>query len=536
MEKVQNEKRGKKIVAEGLSSPEKCSVRSEENVKSRLEGKEGEVIRSRAKRLMYMGVMFFASWLITGAEFIFETYPFSIALVCAANTFYIPISLGFILGYIFSDMGSGYLFAYIAIFAVKLIMSYMPMPIADRELEAVDDGIDEGRKTDLLEDGGSFIEKRGLLDRILLAFKIQNYSIKAENNREKVIMSAAFAGIGGFVAGLFDLIVNSFSFYSLYGLMLLTLLCPILAHLLFGIARAGDEVSNIKLCAAILTLMVICVYSSGEIMVLGMMLKPMLSVCFTLAASHRKGPLSGCLTALLCGAVFSPLYLPLIFLCAIIYCFVKEFKMSAAIAAVCGAIVLYCYYFGKADGLVSMLTPMLLGVPLFLLSVRFLEFTHPIAQRDNAADNIYFQKAIIEKDKNCAVSSRIYAISDAFSSLSKTFYELSDSFHRPESLPLRDITDESFTCVCDGCRHREVCHGADYSELLDANSKITSALHSKGIVEKADIPDKFRARCIRIDRIVSTVNELCAKYTEQMIKGKNFGVRVKLSRRSLGFA
>lgn len=530
---VKKQRRGKmdkcnvKSVEDGITpqkerrdEKEKCRAERKENAQSRLDGKNGEVIRKRAKRLMYMTVIFFASWLIAGAEFGFEAYPFGIALICAANTFYIPISAGFILGYILSDMGRGYLFSYIAIFAVKFVLSYLPVTIADRELDTVKNE-NNASSSDLLEGGENASSKRGVVNVLMSAFKITYVSERNRNNREKMILSVCFAAIGGFVAGLFGLIENDFSFYSLYGLLFLVAACPVLAYLLFGIANKGEGVSDIKLCVAILTLMVICVFSSGDKTVFGMMLKPMLAVCFTLVASHRRGVLSGCLTGLLCGGVFSLLYLPLLLLCAPVYCFIKEFKMSAAIAAVCGAVLLYCYYFGKTDGLVSMLTPMLLGVPLFLVSVRFLEFADPKVSRSVANENMYFTEAIIEKNKNCAVSNRIYALSDAFSSLSKTFYELSDSFHRPEFLHLRDITDESFICVCDGCRHYDVCHGSEYSGMLDANSKITAALHSKGIVEKSDLPDKFISVCIRADRVVNTANDLCAKHTEKMIKGQN---------------
>lgn len=502
-----------------------CNAQGQEkqkkSVKERFEGKEGELIRSRAKKLGCIAVLFFASWLITGAELAFSTYPLGIALICSANTFYLPISFGFILGYLFSDMERGYLFAYIAIFAVKFVMSFLPMQIADRELEQAADG----QKTDCdrkkLEGGDITVKKRKISDIVMSAFQIMPDGKKSQSYREKLVLCVCFAAIGGFVAGLFDLLENNFSFYSLYGLLFLTFVCPIFAYLFFGVANKDERVSDIKLCVAILALMVVSVFASGEKTVFGMMIKPILSVCFTLVVSHRRGILAGCANAILCGVVFSPLYLPLLLLCVLLYCFIREFKMSAAVASVCGAVLLYCYYFGKADGLVSMLTPMLIGVPIFLLTVRFLEFTDPQVKKASASDNMYFTEAIIEKDKNCAVSSKIFALSDAFSSLSKTFYELSDSFHRPESLRLRDITDECFECVCEGCRHYDVCHGADYSHILDANAKITAALHAKGVVEKNDLTDKFQAKCIRAERIISTVNDLCAKYTEQIIKGQN---------------
>ena len=488
-------------------------------VKEHLEGKEGEMIRARAKRLGVITALFLASWIITGAESVLEAYPFSIALISAANTFYIPISLGFILGYIFSEMGSGYLFAHIAIFAVKFVMSYMPMPIADRELQVVENN--DKQEAGLLDSGDRRIAKKGKLEKILALLGIQGDGKKSRDGGERIMLCVAFGGIGGFVAGLFDLILNNFSFYSLYGLLFLTFICPCLAYLFYGVAQKSEGVSELKKCVAVLSLMTVVIFSAGEMTVFGIMLKPMLAISFTLTVSHKRGAVAGCIAAILSGIIISPLYLPLFILISPLYCFLREFKMSVGVAAVCTAILLYCYYFGKTDGLVSMLTPMLLGVPVFIVVLKFLEFIIPKSSKINAAEDIYFTEAIIEKDKNMAVKEKIHALSDAFDSLSKTFYELSDVFHRPGSLRLRDITDESFICVCEGCRHFDVCHGADYSHILDANAKITAALHSRGVVERSDIGEDFASRCIRADKIIEKVNQLCAKYTEQMIKGQN---------------
>ena len=487
-----------------------------------IEGRYGhesaEKIRKRAKKILTFCVFFISSWLISSREGLFATYPFGIVFISAAWSNYVAVGMGVLFSYLFSDMEIAYLFSYITVAAVRIVMIFSPMPVSERNLEKVDCG--DKTKRDAIE--GSVDKKRGILGTILYLYNIEADNRSAhskELSRQRDIFSVLFSAVGGFVAGLFDLIANDFSFYSLYGCLFMTLACPMLAYLLSGGIRRAGKVNNFRFNLGVGTLVTLLVFASDEKMFFGMMMTPIISMAALLFACERKGITFGLTAATVIGLVFSPPYVPLFLICAIIYCMLIKIKKSAAVAGVCGAVVLYSYYLASTDGIVSILTPMLFGIPVFLVAERFVHFIDPKSKIERGEYKSYFTEAVIEKDKNTAVRSKIHALSDAFSSLSKTFYELSDIFHRPDALHLRDITDEAFSSVCTGCRNREVCYGSHYNRILEANAKITSTLHTKGYARREDI-DTPIDWCIRCDRIFSRVNDLCSKYTEELIKNQ----------------
>lgn len=490
-------------------------------LKERLSGEQGAKIRARAEMMGKGAIAFFLALLLTSRECMLSTYPLGIAFACSIGGYYIPAFAGSLIGYITGGAGRGYLFSCIAVIAARAVMSYAPMRSAEREVAEVRDDDTEREKI-----SGEIKKGSGVI-----AFILRNLGIRggidtdgAVLYKDKIIPRVVFAAVGGFVAGLFDLVENDLSYYSLYGLLLLCIICPILTYLFCGVFEKDKSVNDARIYVATLSLMVAAVFAAKEKTALGMMLAPMLTVCFALMVTHTRGVFSGCLCALIICTPFSFLYAPLIFLCAVLYALILPVRKSAALATVCAVIVLYCYYFGRTDGLVSVLTPMLFGIPVFLVCERYMELVSAKGQDSESSSPEFFTEAVIEQNKNRAISGRIYALSDAFSSLSKRFYELSDVFHRPDVLHLRDITDESFLSVCDTCRNREICYGADYNRLLDAQAKITSALHTKGYCEPSDIGDRLFSTCIRRERIISEVNSLCAKYTEKIIKGQNTGV------------
>ena len=501
------------------SKEEKTAGKRVGVVENRYGAESAQKIRERAKRISLFAAFFISSWMIASSEGLFSTYPFGIALISAAWGHYLPIGAGVLLSYIFSDMESGYLFAYLTVAAIRIVMAFSPMPIAERSLRVADENRYEKREA--IEDGKK--EKRGFIFSIMSAYNISFDSRDGygkEVSRQNDIFSILFAAVGGFVGGLFDLISNDFSFYSLYGCLFMTLFCPIIAYLISGGMRAAENTSNLRLNIGVGTLATLFLLSADEKMFFGMMLSPIVAMALLLFAADRKGIAYSLTAAVVIGLAFSLPYMPLFLICAIIYCVLVKIKRGAAIAGVCGAVVLYSYYLASVDGIVSILTPMLLGIPIFLVVERIVSFIDPKSKKEVSANNSYFTEAVIEKDKNIAVRSKIHALSDAFSSLSKTFYELSDIFHRPDALHLRDITDEAFSSVCAGCRNHDVCYGSHYNRILDANAKITSALHTKGYVAREDI-EPSPTWCIRCDRIILRVNDLCSKYTEELIKNQN---------------
>jgi stage II sporulation protein E len=130
---------------------------------------------------------------------------------------------------------------------------------------------------------------------------------------------------------------------------------------------------------------------------------------------------------------------------------------------------------------------------------------------------------VTEKTKNEAVRERLCALSEAFASLSDTFYKLSDRFRRPDMLGIKQITESTFESGCEGCRNRDLCWGAQYSDTLEAVRCITAQLHTKGVADSSCLPDSFSQRCVRREGILGEVNARLSEMTEKIIKGERVG-------------
>ena len=269
-----------------------------------------------------------------------------------------------------------------------------------------------------------------------------------------------------------------------------------------------------------LTVALLCVLGASDRSVLGMPMAPFVAMLITLWVSSGRGVLFGGAVAVACGLVLDIKYAPLLLLSAILFCLVSAVKRNAGLAAVCAAVVVWCYYIGGENGLVKVLPPMLLSIPCYMIADKYREMmTSPYKRASELSNGLYFAEAVTEKTKNEAVKDKLESLSEAFSSLSENFYKLSDRFRRPDVLGIKKIAEESFEATCAGCRNRELCYGAEYSDTLETMGAITSRLHVKGIVGKEDFSERFLSRCIRRDALEEKLNSDIARSTENIIKG-----------------
>ena len=509
------------------------------NLTDRLKQKQADEVRSRVIRAVSAGMLFLTSYVLGGAEFFFGTFPLGIALLCATGIYLVPISGGLLLGFVTGKVEVEYVFAYLCVLLVRFIISYAPNIHAKAQDGAKSGGKDKAdfymaREHGKQIEGQTSAGKNG--SRVLLSiekfFGIKHREKDGENPDdgrifcENIMFRMLCAGVGGFVAGLFGLIESDFSYYNLYGAFFLILLCPIAVLLFSGLSDRDAVPGGWSNTVAVGTAIAAATYASREIELFGMSMQPMLAMLFVLCVSSRRRLPLGIMCALICGALFNVKYIPLLVISSVLLCLISPLKKSAGLAAVCAAIVTWCYYFGSTSGLVGVLPPMLLSIPVFIVIDKYFDFAYPnqAPVSYNASDGIYFAAAVTEKNKSEAVKDKLNSLSDAFSSLSQTFYRLSDRFRRPDILGLKKITEDSFSKVCEGCRNRDVCRGADYSKTLEAERCITSGLHTKGYVELKDLPDNFVKCCMRIDKVIDDVNASCAEVTERIIRSEKIGV------------
>ena len=481
-------------------------------VKSKLSEKGEREVRLRLQRIVRFLAVVATAYLLSGSKIYFGVYPMALALICSSGRHIPAVAIGIALsilggappiyGYICIAM----LFARVLIVLVPMITSDISAPGREKSKEiikynpeAVESVQDEknGEKSD-----GYIINGLG--------------KIFGEKLYVRVLLSA----VGGSVCGLILLLGGGFSFYNACATLLLTVASPIFTLALSGVfGESGGEKSKL----AVVSLGVIfffCVYGARGQAVLGMPLAPCIATALTLYVCSLKGMLWGALAGIVSSVAFDVYYLPLLLISAVVFCLISAVKRNAGIAAVCGLALLWCYYIGGAQGLIGVLPPMLLAIPIYMLADKYREMmSAPYKNRGAAEDGLYFATAVTEQDKNAAVKERLSVLSDTFTSLSETFYKLSHRFRRSDTLGIRRITDSSFERICEGCRERERCWGSEMPRTLEAVKHVSAGLHGKGSVSEKDLPDDFLKSCPRCDKLINEINERTRAATENMING-----------------
>lgn len=474
-------------------------------VKSKLSEKGEREVRKRLGLIVRFMLTVGASYLLSTVELPFSTFPIVIALVCSSRRHIPAVVTGVALS-LFSGTPTIYAYVSVAVLFIRVLSVLLPIIFSDgffssrtksRELIP--------HKSDALDEKRDEREENYIVEAISRVFCERLYS------------RALSAAVGGAICGVVLLFGSGFSLYSALATLVLTVGAPVAALALGGALGEGEEGCRYRaISLGIIFLLAVC--GAADKSVLGMPLAPCIAVVLTLYVCSGSGILWGLATAIVCGVALDLTYLPLLVLSAVVFCLVSAVRRNAGIAVVSGMILLWCYYIGGTAGLVSVLPPMLLAIPIYMLADKYREMMNaPFGRAD--AGGIYFAEAVTEQNKNAAVKERLSVLSDTFSSLSETFFKLSNRFRRSDLLGIRRIADSSFEMVCEGCRERERCWGADIDVTLEAVKCVSSELHNNGSLSYEALPEAFKASCKRCERLVSEINDATREATERMISG-----------------
>ena len=466
-------------------------------------------VRKRLTRVITFLLTASAAYLLGGLEAFFGTFPVAMALFCADREYLLAILAGTAAATLTGDLPLLYALCCLVILLLRVLAAVVPQlfqrPAREESEVSLIPYNPYGVEVSDGETAEDSCEKASASsDCLSPIFK------------ESRITKLLCAAVGGFLCGLCLLIGGSFSFYSLYAALLLTVGVPAAALLVGGFSEGSKPFSRFLSVASVMGL---CVLSAADRTVLGMPMAPFLAMLLTLSVTADKGFWTGALIGLLCGAAFDWIYIPLLILSAILLCLISPLKKNAGVAAVCGLIVVWCYYIGGENGLLKVLPPMLLSLPVYMLVEKYREMMRAPYGRAGLSDGLYFAEAVTEKSKNALAKERLAALSETFDSLSESFFKLSDRFRRSDALDLKQITDDAFEITCRDCKNREVCYGAAYGETLDAVKRVTAALHGKGVCSAEDLSAEFVYRCVRTDKLISELNRRISESTARIIKG-----------------
>ena len=491
------------------------------NILQKLREKDEIEVRARLSALVELLLTAAIAYLAGGARLFFGTYPVCIALLCSDRRRLLPISIGLGLLAITGRLPEVYIFTSVAVPLVRILVTYVPIMLEDSKREGQ-------ASTALIAYNPHLPEASGRTGGQGAAVKhgSQSNTKKKESVKlfcESIGAKCLSALISGLICGIFLLIRSDFSFYSLYATLTLMLSCPLLTVTFAGLLGEKRQSNRIHSLISVGTISALCVFASHSMSIIGMPMSPFLAMLITLYITSSQGILPGAAIATICGLAFDPIHTPLFIICAILFFLISALKRNAGLAVVCAAIVVWCYYIGGSQGLIGVLPPTLLALPVYMLADKYREMIiAPFDKSAVIAGGVYFAEAVTEKNKNAAVRERLGALSEAFSVLSENFYKLSDRRRRPDALGIKKLCEASFEKHCEGCQRRDMCWGDEYESTLDAIKSAAGALHKKGEVSAGDISG-FEERCIRSKRIINHLNSSLSHATESVIKDDKLG-------------
>ncbi len=481
----------------------------------RLRDRDEFEVRARLRSFVDLALTVAVGYMLGGAELPFSTFPICISLLCSSRKRLLPISLGLLILALCGALPEIYIFTCIATPLLRVLLTFMPIVLAEikesrgeteRSLIKYNPKLPEKK-----EIHGSDTEEGELRAGMSLLFE------------EKLSLRVMAAALGGLLSGILVLIELDFSFYALWGTLLSVAVCPT-AVLFFSARLGGVERGKLQVMLSLLSMGALAVFAARNMTVIGMPMSPFLAMLLTLCLTSVHGILPGCVGAMIFGLVFEPIYMPLLLICALLFFLVSAVRRGAGLAVVCAAVVVWCYYLGGTHGLVSVLPPMLLAIPVFMLADKYREIIYAPYSREAAmAGGLYFAEAVTEKSKNDAVRERLGALSEVFSALSETFYKLSDKRRRPDALGLKRICEDAFDSVCRSCPEHEVCYGSQYHTVLDTIGRMVVTLRASGRIGEGDVGRDFSSLCPHTERICSDINRALDDATENMIKDERLG-------------
>ncbi len=525
---------------------------------------------SRTRRLvgeLWRGINFSGVGLLLGsAPLFFGTVPLGIALLSASSSYTWWIAAGAVLGAFFVPRGLTS-WAWVGVYAFLIILRLCIRFFVDPPSRP--DGRPLRARVYLSLCWSSFRRNIGLgLDDEACG---QAESIPLPGYRtpemqlfgEHPFLRMLTAAVAGFVAGLLGMLAGGFHVYDLLGTLFLLVACPILTFLLVSVfgeagltllfspapirdmspSKPGKHASSHAPDSGLTShfrllplLSVLCLLACTVFAARGRSLLPtlpflrinlslLLALLFSLLASARLGPIAGLSVAVVTGLSFSPLHAPILILATGGFALLRVLSPRAGLLGGCAVSTIWCVSVDGVGTFVSLLPAIIVAIPIFLLIERImvalpLTPTRAHADREVEGFTASVSAALTAESRAEAQRMRMMALSEALSSLSRRFSELSGQFRRPRPHDVRRICDEALDARCARCRNFSECHRREHQRLRETGASLASTLEEHARVTMEDFPAFFFEFCPNAAEIAADINARYARLRESLDRGE----------------
>lgn len=441
-----------------------------------------------------------AAYLIGCCRLAFATYPLGVALLCAAPRRVLYIFAGLVCSALAATPQGGVL---TGVYVIALVLRIICCLFIDNAR------IKSYEKT---------VEDKTPADKLNAIVK----GLFGEN----LYLRMTVAAVGAFVLGLCRVVSGGYHYYDLFGTVFCILLSPA-ATLLFswfwsqGKRAAAQKYKYIVGCGALLA--AIC-FSARNMTFLGVSVVAFGGMLTSLVIGSRCGILAGCAVAFVCGLAFDPTYTPLFVLSVVCDGILRRLSPTVAAITAFAAAMLWGTYIDGMAVLTRLLPGLLLATCAYMGAERAGWLNIKVQDRVKPSFSAVQARSLLAEARVAADEQRLKQLSDSFDSLSRVFYDLSDSLKRPGIIDLRRICDNVFDSHCPSCPRHRVCWGIEYGASLDMIGRLAARLGEQGRADVDCLPEAVIDRCECIGEICDEINAAAGTLTESVLRGEKIGV------------
>lgn len=182
-------------------------------------------------------------------------------------------------------------------------------------------------------------------------------------------------------------------------------------------------------------------------------------------------------------------------------------KMGTAVGLMIGSSILSVYAGQQGEMIVST-QESVAAVLLFLLTPRSL--LNEIARFiPGTQEHQAYQQNYLHNVRNITVQ-KVNKFAAVFDQLARSFTEFTPSTHQEQKIDL--ILSEVTEQTCQKCWKKDQCWDREFLDTYESMSSMISTLERKGKLNKQDIPDSFKKRCIKIDKVTQVMAQEIKRY------------------------
>ena len=438
---------------------------------------------SEIKMVLTEILVFALGFIFMNVRFIFDTFPFGIAFL-ASQRKYTPFAFCGCLLSVFFLMGGNiaYLLALCGILGLRIIASLLQKTDKHSIL------LGEAPKNNALE------------------------SLFCENIEVRVAISV----LCGFGLGVYRVVINSYSYYEIFVLIFLSIMCGILTYSL-----SLTKKRELPLSFAIGCFMLLYAIRGIEIFSLNVSL--IIGYGLVLYTSKFLGGIKASALGLLFGLCQASVFTPILALGGLISGLIWTTSPYLAIMSGFAVALSYGVYEGGYTALTE-LAPELLLISLVMYPLlRFKVIPTPDFIKENARGVGNIDTLILES-RNQRDKERLASLTDTFESIAKLIKTTSDSSKAPTRV------DYSRTCLevcedfCHSCPKNSICWDKNVATTEENINKLGEELFASGQVSIHTVDEKFLHRCPNIESIVKKINHISKENLISSIKNNKLEV------------